>query len=197
MSRAIVPIVEGYAEVYSVPVLLRRMLEHLNAFQVQVARPFRVGRYRVVQLGEIERAVKLAVASRENVKGVLVLLDADDDCPAKLGPKLLKRCRRVISIPVSVVLAEREFEAWFLGAKESLRGVRGIRDDAKSPSSPESIRGAKERLSHNMQNLRYVEVDDQPALAKRMDLQLAKKRCLSFKKLLREVESLVLSMTGG
>jgi hypothetical protein len=59
--------------------------------------------------------------------GVLVLIDADDDCPAHLGPALLARAREARSdVPVSVVLANREFEAWFLAAAPSLAGNCGL-----------------------------------------------------------------------
>jgi hypothetical protein len=192
MPQAIVPIVEGQSEVESVPLLLRRILGRLAAWHVQVARPFRVKRTRVSRPGEIERAVKQAVRDREGVAAVLVLLDAEDDCPARLGPELLGRCRQQTELPVAVVLANRELEAWFLGAKDSLRGICGIRSDAGPPSDPEAIRGAKERLTRNMVNRRYVEVDDQPALAKRVDLDLARRRCASFNRLHRSLEDLVL-----
>jgi len=191
VSVAIAPIVEGHAEVQSVRVLLRRIFAKIERSDVQVVRPFRVKRTRIVRPGELERAVKQAIRDRENVRGVLVLLDADDDCPAKLEPCLLKRCKNATPLPVRVVLANREFEGWFLGAKESLRGVRGIREDAAAPVDPEAIRGAKERISGNMVGSRYLEVDDQPALAARMNLEMAKQRCPSFERLLRNVEFLV------
>jgi hypothetical protein len=120
----------------------------------------------------------------------MLLMDADDDCPARLGPTLLERCRSVTQLPISVVLATRELEAWFLGAKESLRGARGITTDATAPENPENIRGAKERLNENMQRRRYIAVDDQPALSHTMDLQSAQTRCPSFDKFVREVEHL-------
>ncbi|MGH7342125.1 MAG: DUF4276 family protein, partial [Candidatus Rokuibacteriota bacterium] len=81
---------------------------------------------------------------------MLVVLDSDDDDTAVLRSELLERCRQATPLPVSVVLARRELEAWFLGAKESLRGICGIRHDAVAPDDPESIRGAKERLTQNM-----------------------------------------------
>ena len=94
-------------------------------------------------------------------------------------------------MPVAVVLANKEFEAWFLGAKESLQGLRGIRRDASTPLLPEGIQGAKERLTRNMENRRYLEVDDQPALAESMDLGMVRQRCPSFDKLWRELERLL------
>jgi hypothetical protein len=177
-------------------VLLRRILaEHLSIHDVVVARPFRVPRNRVVKQGELERAITQAQRDRAAAGSVLVILDADDDCPVELSHTLLERAERATALPVAVVIATREFEAWFLGAKESLRGRRGIRDDAKPPADVESIRGAKERVSSNMVDRRYLAVDDQPALAAVMRLEAASANCRSFRKLLREVGRLGRQMT--
>jgi len=191
MNPAIVPIVEGQAETESVPVLMRRILEQFGAHDVDIARPFRVKRNKVVREGELERAITQAVRDRPGVAAVIVILDADDDCPAELGGLLLNRSVTATDKPVGVVLAKREFEAWFLGAKESLRGKRGIRNDAAPPADPENIRGAKEELSRNMQGTRYLEVDDQPALAAEIDIDLARQHCPSFDKLLRGIRDLL------
>ena len=110
-----------------------------------------------------------------------------DDCPAELGPELLKRIVEAHGdLSASVILAKREFEGWFLGSLESLRGVRGIVDDVVSPSNPEEIRGVKERMSQFMAgNRTYVAIDDQPALASKFDLNLARNQCPSFDKNIR------------
>jgi len=198
MSISIVPIVEGYAEVESVPVLLRRILNEAKVYSVKVARPFRVKRNQVVKAAMLERAVTQAIRDRENAASVLVLLDADDDCPAELGPELMERCRQTTQLPAAVVLANKEFEAWFLGAKESLRGVRGIWENAVAPANPEGIRGAKERLSDNIAGRsRYLEVVDQPALAAAMDIDLACSACASFRRLCDKVVGLVHQVSGG
>ena len=194
MSVAIVPIVEGHGDAEAVPVLLRRIFAQVQAYHVEVARPFLVKRNRVVKPGELERALLQAARDRTDAASVLVLLDADDDCPAELGPELLARCQQTTNLPVAVVLANKEFEGWFLGAKESLRGTRGIRHDAVALPHPEGIRGAKERLSQNMDRSRYLAVYDQPALAEQMDLEMARQRCPSFEKFLRDVTSLVSAM---
>lgn len=167
------------------------MLVSLDAFHIEVARPFRVKRTRIVKPGELERAVTQGLRSRTNVQGLLVILDQDDDEAESLESDLMKRARETTDIPLVAIAAERELEAWFLSCKEALRGVRGIRPDAQSPSEPESIRGAKERLSSNMEGRRYVEVDDQPAFAEVMDLDLASERCRSFRRLAQAVEQLV------
>src|SRR3990170_3721302 len=104
MMAAIVPIVEGFAEVESIPVLFRRILAHQNVHDVSIARPFRVQRNRVVRPQELERAVTLAARDRPNVAGVIVVLDSDDDCPAQLGPALLARARAATDLPVVIIM---------------------------------------------------------------------------------------------
>jgi len=163
----------------------------MGAFQTQIARPFRVKRDKIVKEGELEKAINYGVRNRENIGAILILLDADDDCPALLGAKLKNRGEQVTDLPLAVVIANKELEGWFLGGKESLRGIRSIRQDASPPPDPEGIRGAKERLTKNMHpGARYIEVDDQPAFAANLDFDLTKTRCPSFDKFLREAETL-------
>lgn len=187
MSAQIVPIVEGQSEVESIPLLVRRVLQESEVSAIPVARPFRVKRTLVVRPGELERAVTQAIRARQNSGGVLVVLDADDDCPVELSAKLLHRCREATRLPVAVVIANRELECWLLGAKESIRGCRGIRASAASPPDPEGIRGAKERLSENMDRRRYVEVDDQPAMIATFDISRARAVCRSLNKFCKDV----------
>ncbi|MBU4233180.1 MAG: DUF4276 family protein [Proteobacteria bacterium] len=192
MNSAILPIVEGQTEVESVPILLRRICVQMQAVNIQIARPYRVKRNKVVKAGELERAIEQGIRDRSNIGAILLLLDAEDDCPAALAPELSERCRQTTHLPVAVVLANIEMEGWFLGGKESLRGVCGIKPDAVAPPNPESIRGAKERLSKNMEyGRRYLEVDDQPTMATQVNSDLTQGRCPSFDKFLREVQNLI------
>jgi hypothetical protein len=192
MTQKILPIVEGESEVGGLPVILRRLLQRLLRPEVLVDKPFRVKRLQVVKPGELEHSLNLGIRRREAITMVLVVLDADDDEPSSLEQSLFTRCREVTSLPVGVVLARRELEAWFLGSKDSLRGICGIREDANAPEGPETIRGAKERLTRNMMGKRrYLEVDDLPVMAAKMDLDLALQRCFSFRKLLTELERLL------
>ena len=89
--------------------------------------------------GEVERAVQFAAMQAEG-GGILVILDSDDDCPARLAPDLLARTRAARpDLPSAVVLANREFESWFLAAAQSLRGRRGFREDLEPPADPEAM----------------------------------------------------------
>lgn len=197
MAGVLVPIVEGQSEEHGVGVLLRRMFGELHVHDIEVARPFRIKRNRVVRPGELERAIAQAVRSRAGATAVIVLLDADDDCPAKLAPELVERSIKVTELPVRVVLPKIETETWILAAIESVRGQRGIREDAEPPADLESVRDAKGALSDRMSGTRgYVATDDQPALLSTMDLSLAAHRSPSFAKLKRDVASLVVTETS-
>ncbi len=198
-QHVLVPIVEGHAEVQSVPVLLRRLLADRHRSDVRIARPVRVGRYKIVRPGELERAIALAQRRPEGCHALLVLLDADNDCPKIVAPDLLRRAQDASAgRPAAMVFAKSEFEAWFLGSLESLRGVRGIIATATAPERPEEIRGAKERLTEYMAGgRRYVDVDDQPALVTAFDLNQARQRCPSFDKLVRDVDDLLARLSSA
>lgn len=186
-------IVEGHGEIEAVPVTIRRIAQLIDpGLVVNIHQPFRVPRTKLVKQGELERTVELAGRRAGRDGAVVIVLDSDDECPATLGPELLIRVKRTRSdLPVSVVLAKREFEAWFLAAAESLRGRRGLASNLESPSEPESIRGAKEWLTARMPTgRRYVETLDQPALAAVFDLERAR-RARSFDKFFRDVLNLL------
>jgi hypothetical protein len=184
----IVPIVEGQSEERAMGVLMRRILHEGGIFEVPVGRPFRVKRQRVVRPGELEKSVIQAERSREGASVIFVVLDADDDCPAELAPELLRRVENQTQLQARVVLAKVEIEAWVLAGIESLRGIRGIRDDAEAPHNPEGIRDCKGALTSLMDGTRgYVATDDLPALVDGFDVALANSRCPSFAKFRRDL----------
>ena len=67
MSLALATIVEGHAEVESVPLLLRRIFAQFGVSDISISRPFRVKRNRVVKPGELERAISQTVRDRTDV----------------------------------------------------------------------------------------------------------------------------------
>jgi hypothetical protein len=118
--------------------------------------------------------------------GILILFDGDKDCPRELAPKVTAWAQSEAGyIPCEVVIPYHEYEAWFLGAIESLRGQRGIREDAVSHSAPESMRGAKAKLEACMEGRSYSETLDQPALTALFDLAAAHRSCRSFRRMVR------------
>ncbi len=191
-------IVEGDGDVEAVPIAIRRIVQEIAPGLALKIHPIRVPRTKLVKPEELERSVELAARRAGRSGAIIVILDSDDDCPAILGPELLRRARRArADLPVSVVLAEREFEAWFLASARSLRGLRGLAGDLEPPPDPEAIRGAKEWLSARMPEGRsYVETLDQSALTASMDLLQARETS-SFDKLFRDLVAIVEQLTAG
>ena len=182
-------VVEGKSEVAAVPILIRRVAAiHYPELETVIPRPIRIPRNQVFRIGELERAVGLAYQNISRQGAIFIILDSDDDCPAELGPALLHRVSQVFrNVPIAVVLAKHEFEAWFLAAAESLRGQRGLRNDLNPPDNPERIRGAKEWLSYQMESSRtYSETQDQPALTALFDIEQARQTD-SFDKCYRDI----------
>ena len=183
-SVTIQPIVEGHGDVQALPVLLRRLAAEAQAWDVRVGVPIRRPRGRLVQQAHLQDAVRLALLDPK-CAAVLVVLDGDTDCPAELGPLLREWASSASgNVPCEVVMPHREYEAWFLAAIESLRGVRGVRQDAQSHPNPEAPYGAKELLEKRMvSNRSYVETADQPAFSEQFSMSAAYVRCRSFRKL--------------
>jgi hypothetical protein len=178
------PIVEGDGDLEALPVLLRRLASELRCFEVTVKCPIRRNRSDFNREQLVQRAVQLALL-QPGCSGVLILFDADDDCPKETAPQVQQWARGTArGTPCEVVLANREYEAWFLAAIESLRGQRGIRADAVSEAQPENFRGAKRRLSEKMEwGTSYSEKADQPALTALMELAAVYRACRSFRRL--------------
>ena len=108
-------------------------------------------------------------------------------------------CRRKTrpDIPVSVVLAHHEFEAWFLASASSLRGQRELSNTIEDHPSPETVQGAKEWLRKHMPpNRKYSETVDQPAFAAVFDMERARKHSRSFRKFRAEIERVLRDCAG-
>ena len=182
-------IVEGHGEVGAVPILIRRIAESLHPeLLIDTPPPIRIPRNKVVNEGELERGIELTARKMGGHGAIFIILDSDDDCPAQLGPALLRRALRTRSdLPSAVVLAKREFESWFLAAANSLRGQKGLKSNLKSPNNPEAIRGAKEWLNRQMESgKKYRETLDQPALTTHFDFDQAR-HADSFDKCYRDI----------
>jgi Domain of unknown function (DUF4276) len=186
-------IVEGHGEVPGSPKLIFRIAHQYQIWNLRVPPPFRIPRGSLVAAGGIERAVDAQARRVDGPGGVLVVLDADDDCPADLGPSLLARAQAArLDKTVSVVLPKQEFEAWFLAAAASLRGRCGLPDDLMAPASPEAIRDAKGWLTNQRTDgLSYSPTVDQAALGSAFDIEQARQAAPSFDKFCREVEKML------
>ena len=184
-------IVEGQTEEAALPEIVRRLSDDAGRL-VQIEKPFRVKRNRIVQDGEVERSTQRLIQSRLPLDGILLLVDADDDPWQTLEQRLEVRGRRATDVPFHAIAAVRTFEAWFLAAKPSLVGVRGIGAEAAVPGEgAEAVQNGAARLSANMDGRRrYVKTDDAPAFAARMDLAMAREHSASFRRFCAAFEAL-------
>jgi len=180
------PIVEGQGEVDAVPVLLRRLRDEAQAWGLEVARPHRKPRTLLVKKEFLQSAVQVAGLTPDCV-GILIILDADDDCPKIMARRLEEWAQDAAGdTPCSVVMANREYEAWFLASIETLRGKAGILPEAVSHPEPEIPRDAKGALELLMPyGASYSPTIDQAALTAHLDLESAYRSCRSFRKLVR------------
>lgn len=190
MPPILASVVEGYGEVPALPMLLRRVATERLDTQLVVATPWRLDRKKMLDPEAIRAAYRRS-AVQGSVTGMLILLDADDDCPRDLAEAVRNALGDLWGPAVEVVAANREYEAWFLAGIESLRGHPSIRADASYPDDPEKPRGAKQRLEHLMTEKTYKERVHQVAFSAMVDLTAVYERSRSFRRLCSAVEALV------
>ena len=189
--------VEGHGDVEAVQILIQRIAEVIQLpHEVKIQATIRTPKSKLVKPGELERAVDLAARKLSGRGAVFVLLDSDEDCPLELGPALLARAHQARNdLPIAVVLAKREFESWFIASIESLAGHTGFPAQVQAPQDPESIRGAKEWLTQQMQGGRsYSPTLDQPTLARVFSMETALQTD-SFSKCHRDLSRILLELS--
>jgi len=210
MARyVVVPIVEGNGEWHAVPVLLQRWLSfrHYYNVEVDVVGPVRApgkGALTVAHDGKNELGVEhyVEIALLRQPDALLVLLDADKECPMVLGRNLLKRASSVVphSYPIGVVVAKREYEAWFLAAFASSRFRDGLtelgftlnRRSLPRGTRVEEIADCKKHVAGLIGLKKYEETIHQAQLTEILPFTRGMtRRSRSFRKLLKELHSLL------
>ncbi|MBM4029694.1 MAG: DUF4276 family protein [Planctomycetes bacterium] len=196
-------IVGGRGEKESLPILFRRIAATFDPSLVVHVQPvLSIPENLLAKTGELEKSVEFVARRIGKRAGIFILVDCDwaGSCPKNDAPVWLKRARHARpDMEISLVMANKEYEAWFIAAAESLRGRRGLATDLAAASDPQEIRGAKEWLRDHMpQNRPYKPRIDQPALTSVFDLQAAR-RADSFDKCYREIVRLLTALTreGG
>ncbi len=196
MSRLLVaPIVEGHGEFASVRILLDRVWrEVVGGEYVDVVRPIRCSRHKIVRDDEMRRVVGMA---RNNITHlnpnrdptlVLILVDADADPPCELAPRLLGSARsHAADLDIACIVANTEYETWFVAAVASLQSYFDLPTDQIAATNPEAVGHGKGWVKRWFRG-HYSETVDQPKLTRSMDLSACRRFSPSFDKLCRELE---------
>jgi hypothetical protein len=203
MTLYIVPIVEGHTEAGCIERLLQRAWTELLAapMRLQVLVPSRGKRDALISptgvhlTDKIEEAyAKLSQHLRRDssAKGLLlVLIDAEGDCPAELAPRLLRTARLARNdADIACVLAKRMFENWIMAGASTLAGVHGLPDPLQPPDNLEEHHGAgwlEEQLRSQNRTRRYKKTVDAAVFVQKMSLEQCRACSASFDKLCREL----------
>ena len=205
IKRRIVPIVEGHGEERAIPCLMRRWLRYRGfckffevpglAINAKGCGKLKAPYDRLRHIG-IEHYVEAALRNKPDA--ILIVIDADEEClnrdPSNgLGPKLVSRAKDVAgTIPLGVVVANREYEAWFLASITSIRaaGLFPNRINVNGNFNPELPRDCKGIIA-SLMGCPYEETIHQLKLTERLTFSpKAKYRSPSYGKFQRDLERL-------
>lgn len=192
MRRRLVCIVEGHGEVDAVPNLCARILNHLERWSWSVdQRPIKQPRSWLVDerspgprrvCHEERLAAAVELAKSRPAEAILVLCDADNDCPPEWNRTAIELSAARKWPPVAAVMAVREYESWLL-ANETESALRSV-----DVADPEKVRGAKEKLA--ALHPRYLPTTHQLELTRKIDIGRLRRRSRSFDKLVRSISSI-------
>ena len=203
-NPSIVAIVEGDGEKKSVPDLVRRVIgERLGRHNILVPPPkIAHSKSNLVTMEKLEKFLRYAI--HDKCSGILVLVDADEECPLEEAPKLAARAATLnLKVPVAIVYAKSECETWFIcslsqSGGEGIRRKLGIPETVNAPNNVEDITGAKGWLNRNMPIGRiYKETTHQEILTYDIDLDLVHNNSRSFRRLCHAIEELVHAIDNG
>jgi hypothetical protein len=191
----VAPIVEGHGEDAAIRILLQRIwAEVLSGDYLEVIKPIRTKRTKITGKAELARVIDLAAlklgSESTSQSLILILLDAEEDCPKDFVPQFLRIARELrADMDIACVLANPEYETWFVAAAPSLGVYLKLAEDEESPPAPEGTRNGKRWIQSRFRGVKYSPSVDQPAMTAAMDLLQCRAKCPSFDKLCRELEA--------
>ena len=190
------PIVEGDGEQQALLPLIHNVIASSRIdIWPKIMPPYKIPRGTMINRTE-EFKRRTAVAARDGGPNarMLVLLDADEDCPVDIGPTLLQHvAARLPDRIISVNVADWEYESWFIASAESIAYRLGIDTNIDVPPNIEEF-GAKAKgwlEQHLLVGGKYRETVHQASFSSLMDVPLARHRSQSFDRFCSEVERLL------
>ena len=195
--RAIISLVEGEGDQKAVPSLIHKVLSDLNRWDWYGGETIRVR-----SLGKLRKQLEWYLWSAvkiNNCAALLILLDSDDGCPKKEALTLAEEIRPLnLPVPVAIVFARREYEAWFLASLPSIAGHSGLPANIVYKGEVEEKRDAKGWLKAQMKrNQGYDPIKHQKKFTSLIDLELAHENSRSFQRLYHAIEQLLEALDTG
>lgn len=199
-------IVEGHSEAGGATErLLHRIWKELLVapIRLQVLTPSRCKRDSFINPKHPEFGAKVEEASlkltqrlrrEQEAKGLLLLLlDAEKDCPVELAPKLLTAAQTVRGdIDITCVFAKQMLENWIVAGASTLAGINDLPDSLPTRDHPENGSGKgwlKARFGPPNLGRTYKETVDAKVFVEKMDLRECHQNSRSFRKLCKELEA--------
>lgn len=214
--KRVVLFVAGQGDALAIPVLVKRLLTEMEAWDCVYLDP---DPFVVRSVGRLVRDRCRnwlrwlgAAAKRRDLGAVLLVLDGDDPtihgqefCAAEVARRLAQeatRARGGDSFSVAVVFARQEYESWLIAAVESLSdrrlkdGRAGVKPGLTPPTGDLEVapRNAKGWLGDAMVS-GYSPVKDQALLTEIADLEQIRSRPMrSFRRLENATRQIVLAI---
>lgn len=207
MTLYIAPVVEGQTEQGCLEKLLQRTWSELlgRSERLQVLEPFRGPRDKLIRspsdlINAIEQSLQKLYAKAKRdpdaTKLLLLLLDAEGDCPATLAPQLFKLARDFApaDVAVSCVMPKRMLENWIVAGASTLGGINNLPNPLPARDQFEERSGAAwldEQLRFVCKTRKYKKTVDTIEFINKMNLNECRANSPSFRKLCRELEKQV------
>lgn len=156
-----------------------------------------IGRGNLTKEGGIEKFIRYSWKERD-CGAIVVLLDADKDCPLSLAQDLTRRVEAIgLLFPVVIVVAKRMYETWFLASIATIAGHLDLPVDLIPPPNVEDIPNPKAWIEEHFPTGRaYKETQDQEAMTKLMDIDLATSS-RSFQRMLHAIRQALEAIDTG
>jgi hypothetical protein len=195
-AKRILCVSEGHGEVTALPRLVSRVLygylrvsapswtvvkEAMRTSRAKLVNESVKSPNRVFLRTEFERLVKIARTQDPEPSALLIVCDADDDCPATWGSSIA--ATPPFAMQTSGVMAAREFESWVLWTYPD-----SIRKSVKASDPEKSPRDAKKALAKLIGE--YSPVTGQDNAVGLIDVATVRSRSDSFDKLVRTIAAI-------
>lgn len=186
-------LVEGEGDIKAVRLLVRRILEKYEIFDVDLPLPHKRGEYPTVA----RHFDNYFLAAIKEQAPILWVMDFDSEgytCPVAESNQLIAKAQALRpGWPIKIAFLVKEYESLFLHDEAATRAVfTDIPKNTHFPDNPEGIRGAKEWLSKQRpKGFAYKETTHQEKITAHLNLQELGNKSKDFAHLERAILSLI------